>query len=960
MSDLGKLTDPKNRDAILLAEVAALLHDDSKHTDQFVYEQAKKAMSNAPRPSGKPNASDLIPNRTITLLGQIRLFSDVRKRNKPDFINGYLKRCHNTAHIDKQDGEALQSYPFFVSTPFGFESSKSIIPKNLTRKLRKYIAWSSISKDPFSGTDKENIEKEISNLFSRVGADTRRPSNEIPLWDWGHIVGAFYKASLAGALLGFQPSAYFMRWRLLSIRFDGISFFAQSSRLSDLLSRQELLKLMLNEIRQLLEIEYPIGTEVYRDENGSIFIVPGCYKGNCTLDLLALEDRGKTFFDYIKSKAELVFEGEFIPSIKVDSEPWWGQDPNYMLKKKDNKLYDELPPLSEHLQTVKANSNPEWISMQWIYQEDICTVCGLRPQGSKKKSKERKVCDICEDRRNNRSKEWATKKLNTTIWINEVADTNARLALVIGCFNLDHWLSGDLIHTMTICNAANTQNKNANDISKNHSFVRLRRIWETTRSFWQDTFPTEVIDSACERIEIRGALQPVGDDSTPGKFHVYDLLLSNSIKLSVVWDPTANRFITADNLDYLNIQLGRSVKTELKKLSEDNTKLTIEEPTGYGVKNKIWGTVMLNSTSIEISNSQYTPAIPILAEPRTFMALVPADKALDVVDKIKAKYEREMGKVRNRLPLHLGIVYAHRRTPLRAILDAGRKMLDQKYIGDVGAWTVTDNVIEQSDMLPHKAAYLSEDSSQFTKWYPVCLKHQEMNRELVWYVPAVMGDGTTSDNWYPYVFWRRDSDGNTEPSNTTVPRSRYFKSPNPWKKEDSAAPDWLVHAGDLKEGDLIYFTPATLDFQWLDSAGRRFEIAYDKRGQRFSTPHRPYLLDEIEILNEIWQTLSSHLTKNQIYILRDLIEAKREDWNAKTPNPGREDVFWRFCRNALANLQWNKGKRDNRMDKLPWEVQNKDCNKWLDPWADYAVRGWITDAIELHLQIMKEEVQDEF
>ena len=162
----------------------------------------------------------------------------------------------------------------------------------------------------------------------------------------------------------------------------------------------------------------------------------------------------------------------------------------------------------------------------------------------------------------------------------------------------------------------------------------------------------------------------------------------------------------------------------MKKLSEDNTKLTIEEPTGYGVKNKIWGTVMLNSTSIEISNSQYTPAIPILAEPRTFIALVPADKALDVVDKIKAKYEREMGKVRNRLPLHLGIVYAHRRTPLRAILDAGRKMLDQKYIGDVGAWTVTNNVIEQSDMLPHKAAYLSEDSSQFTKWYPVCLKHQ--------------------------------------------------------------------------------------------------------------------------------------------------------------------------------------------------------------------------------------------
>jgi len=34
-----------------------------------------------------------------------------------------------------------------------------------------------------------------------------------------------------------------------------------------------------------------------------------------------------------------------------------------------------------------------------------------------------------------------------------------------------------------------------------------------------------------------------------------------------------------------------------------------------------------------------------------------------------------MGKVRNRLPLHLGVVYAHRRTPLRAVLGAGKRML---------------------------------------------------------------------------------------------------------------------------------------------------------------------------------------------------------------------------------------------------------------------------------------------
>ena len=60
------------------------------------------------------------------------------------------------------------------------------------------------------------------------------------------------------------------------------------------------------------------------------------------------------------------------------------------------------------------------------------------------------------------------------------------------------------------------------------------------------------------------------------------------------------------------------------------------------------------------------------------MALVPADKALDVAQAIKTKYETEMGKVRNRLPLTLGLVFAQARTPLAAVLDAGRRMLKRK------------------------------------------------------------------------------------------------------------------------------------------------------------------------------------------------------------------------------------------------------------------------------------------
>jgi hypothetical protein len=185
-------------------------------------------------------------------------------------------------------------------------------------------------------------------------------------------------------------------------------------------------------------------------------------------------------------------------------------------------------------------------------------------------------------------------------------------------------------------------------------------------------------------------------------------------------------------------------------------------------------------------------------------------------------------------------------------------------------------------------------------------------------------------------------------------------APNPW----TGASGWLVHAADLKSDDMVLFTPSTLDFQWLDSSGRRFEIAYEDQGRRRDDQgrglsRRPYLLDELETLAEIWKTLKSHLGKNQIYIQRDLIEVKREEWQIEKEESPKKKVFMQFCRDALANAKWKKGEKDDRKDNLPWEAAGKDREAWLAQWADYAARCWLADAVELHLQIMKEEIKDE-
>ena len=309
------------------------------------------------------------------------------------------------------------------------------------------------------------------------------------------------------------------------------------------------------------------------------------------------------------------------------------------------------------------------------------------------------------------------------------------------------------------------------------------------------------------------------------------------------------------------------------------------------------------------------------------MALVPADKALEVVRAIKIKYEREMGKVRNRLPLHLGIVFADSHQPLRIILDAGRRMLRQK--AKPLLWKVicpARKQVEKSDSLP--SGYEEDKEKQFKEWYEILLESQEdENRKLIWYVPALMGDGQTEDFWYPFVFLKQKE----EPKGREI----YYWAHNPWNADHS----WLVHVSNLRPGDIIYFTPATLDFIWLDHSGTRFEIVYGENGLRLATLHRPYLLDELEELVECWKKLKEGLSLRQILRVRNLIETKRAEWFENPRASVQDEMFRKFCRSVLVNAEWKSG--------------HKPDDATLARLTHWAVTGLLADTVELHHHIMK-------
>ncbi len=336
-------------------------------------------------------------------------------------------------------------------------------------------------------------------------------------------------------------------------------------------------------------------------------------------------------------------------------------------------------------------------------------------------------------------------------------------------------------------------------------------------------------------------------------------------------------------------------------------KLKLYESEGIGAQNKQIGEITLKK--VETENTSYIPVIPILAEPSIFMAIVPADKVLDVAKSIKDKYESEMNKVRNRLPITIGLVFAKSHTPLSSIIEAGKRMLNGITEEKDLTWKIESNILDPVN----------------PNWNELTLKKNEHQIKVK--VNTVMGDNRTPDVWYPY--WLVESDINgTTPSG----RTRQFIGHD--KK------DW-VHVCDLQQGDSVKFTSSRLDFEFLDSAARRFEISY-KDGKRRDNKkcNRPYYLEELADFEKLWNILKNRLARTQIKGMLGLIETKREEWKAEPDN----ETFKDFVHNVIHNANWKNGK--------PIEIGEIE---------NAAVSGKLSDIVELYMDILKdkEEIESE-
>lgn len=756
----------------------------------------------------------------------------------------------------------------------------------------------------------DQLENDLRHALDKGLGHTARPINEVSLWDWGYIVSVLAKAAAAHIFIDGWPEDGDLgniRFQTVRVSLDRLEAMTHSDRISDLLGIKRTLDDSYNKVKALFEDELAFGKQIYADETGAIFLTP-------VFDLVVGELRkrvGELFPNDLQPRmaaspaftaAELGgFRGRNKPEEK--GEAFAKAQAEYYTERRRTIANMVARPRREAL--AEAPIQPEQPPTDWESawagdngRAELCTVCRMRPVGyprsdnqaegitldrwaTTKIARERHICRVCLNRRVRQSEAWLESDRSKTIWIDEVADDSGRLALVVGRLPLDEWLDGTLLDTLMIHRAT------TGPIAKNASPARLYRIAEEGRDFWQ-TQIDKTIPGAIGGRPFRLKLTPNDPNALKlDRNNAYEVVFDDFV-LQAVW--AGDHFVSTENLAGLlrrrTTGHEESAGSAESAINMKGRTVSVRSPSGFlqAGEDKASGVTL---TDVEEIDHDYMPHINLMAEPGLAMALVPAGKAMAVAAAIRETYNERFARVADRLPLHLGLVYFRRRTPLPAVLDAARRFLDMPAAWE--RWRVT---------VENRAATFTDDAGR-------CFTHT---------YPAHMGDGQTPDEWYSWLATAEPAPGAAVP---------------------------VAYIDDVAPETAVYIRPGYFDYEYLDTAGRRYEISYDGPGRRATRLARPFLLADLVGLEATWKAFAEGLDKNQQYQVIGRIEGARESWfgdgdSAAMRQRAADATFTGFVDHALRSASWKKDKRPSDFDAL----------------INAATSGQLADLAEIHLEIM--------
>ncbi len=249
----------------------------------------------------------------------------------------------------------------------------------------------------------------------------------------------------------------------------------------------------------------------------------------------------------------------------------------------------------------------------------------------------------------------------------------------------------------------------------------------------------------------------------------------------------------------------------------------------------------------------YDPLIVLEENPERFRVLLPLDSADAFVERALLRWRAEMGRVWDRLALHVSVVAFPRKTPYQAVIEATRNLEGRIEESALEEWRV--QAVEHRD---GKTA--------------LSLLRKDGAPDLV-VVPTQLPDGR-DDTYYPNVA-----------VSDQEPRELHdFVAPR--KKGRPVVYRW---AAELALGDGILLRPALFARIFVDSTGRRFE------------PARLWYLSDWKTARDVWALARAHAPSiTAIRNVEAAIADARERWTG-VDGKVDEDAWLAFVRATLVN-----------------------------------------------------------
>lgn len=403
---------------------------------------------------------------------------------------------------DRSKPREVQDNLVFKSNVYGYEGMETFIDADAVEAEREklYKGLSEPLKGYYKGPTwetRQEIFESIQDAFSITVSDTTRPANDTTLWEHSYAVATITKVILAHKIIYGKDLDRFQKvfFGILGIGWDGLRFMSRGHKIGDIVAREGLLAKVRKEIRQIIEHEVPIGNFIYEDLNGIYFLVPATEQPLWTEGHDLCSEEGKKRYlkllddlkDKILKEAADLSDGELCPHVSMPGGTTF--------------VTSILNSIREIKERARVPFTGECQAALGRLQEDfqkrpglvICPVCQKRPV----KDMERypSICESCLERRK-KAQEGARAR-SETLFLEEISDSNRRVALILGHFGLDNWLGGTSIRSLftSPCQVISNEVK---DLGNTVQFKaeELRR-----QNFLKKKYPASWADYSYERIK---------------------------------------------------------------------------------------------------------------------------------------------------------------------------------------------------------------------------------------------------------------------------------------------------------------------------------------------------------------------------------------------------------------------------------------------------------------------------